>query len=340
MCCVSPRVRLEGVTSPVFPVVHSVLRPDALARVLESDYACGSPVSVQLLRRNIGDTSMVRGLEGHERSILRVYRTGWRSRADVTWELDFIGHLAGAGVAVSRALPRLDGEFFGVLPAPEGERFYALFEFLPGRALTNTPEEAALYGTLAANLHAAADDFPAGERFALDLNHLILEPMANLRPLLAEFPDQTEALGGLAQRTYDRLNALAPHLSWGACHGDLHEVNARLHGGQVSLFDFDCGGPGLRAYDLAVYWWSQVTHGDKSPGESQAVWDAFLNAYQAVRPLSEADLSALPHFVMARSLWFMGLMAGRVQEFGSETLGQPFFEFGVNFMQDWEAKHP
>lgn len=329
---------MPGVTSSFFPVVHSVLQPQALARVLEREYPCSSAVSVQLLRRNIGDTYLVRGLQGHECAILRVYRAGWRSRADVAWELQLLEHLAQAGLGVSRALSRRDGGLFSELNAPEGQRLYALFEFLPGRALHNTPEEAALYGRLAAKLHAAADHFPAGERFALDLNHLITQPMANLRPLLTDFPEQAEALEAIAERTDASLNALAPNLSWGPCHGDLHEVNARLHQGQVSVFDFDCGGPGYRAYDLAVYWWSQVTHSGKSPEESQAVWDAFLSAYQALRPLTEADLLALPHFVTARSLWFMGLMAGRVQEFGTETLGQPFFDFGVDFMREWQKK--
>lgn len=56
------------------------------------------------------------------------------------------------------------------------------------------------------------------------------------------------------------------------------------------------------------------------------------------RPLTDADRAALPWFVLARSLWFMGLMAGRTPEMGSEALGRGFFEFGVNFMTGWEKE--
>lgn len=327
-----------------FPVLHSVLAPGPLAQMLVHEYSADQ-MSLHLLRRNISDTYLVRARWGwgDDQTILRVYRTGWRTEADLRWELDFITHLKARGVPVAAPVAQvaeMGQRNYGDLQAPEGQRFYAMFEFLPGRALHNTPEEAALYGTLAAQLHGAADDFLGAERFSLDLKHLIAEPMDHLRPLLAEFPAQAEALENTAHRTLTRLSELAPRLSWGPCHGDLHEGNARLHEGQVSVFDFDCGGPGYRAYDLAVYWWSQVTHSGKTEEESKAVWHAFLSAYQALRPLSEADLLALPHFVTARSLWFMGLMAGRVQEFGTETLGQPFFDFGVNFMREWQEQHP
>lgn len=324
-------------SSSPFPAVHSVLAQGALAEVLRAQYDCGPDLKVQLLRRNIGDTYLVTGLGEHKRAILRVYRAGWRTKAEVDWELQFIHHLAQKGLSVSRPIARRDGAFFGMLPAAEGPRFFVLFEYLSGRALQNNPTEAALYGTLAAQLHLAAADFEQAGRFALDLDHLIWQPMACLRPLLADFPEQQQALEGFAKKTDARLRELAPDLTWGACHGDLHEINVRIQEGQLSLFDFDCGGPGFQAYDLAVYWWSQVTHGD--PAKAQPIWDAYLAAYRALRPLTDADLQAIPHFVMARGLWFMGLMASRVNEFGSETLGQPFFDFGVNFMRGWQEQH-
>ena len=333
-----PVEQTDRVSSHPFPAVYSTLTTGALAQVLRTAYTVGADLSVQLLRRNIGDTYLVTGVKDGQRAILRVYRSGWRTQADVAWELNFIEYVSAGGVSVARPIPQADGRLFGVLNALEGPRFYALFGFLPGRALTSTPEEAALYGAVTATLHNASEDFPAGQRFALDLDHLITAPMAKLRPLLAEFPEQAEALEHVAASTLARLSELAPELTRGACHGDLHEINARLHEGRVSLFDFDCGGPGFLAYDLAVYWWSQVSDGGPSDEASQVVWDVYLGAYQARRPLSGADRAALPHFVTARSLWFMGLMAGRVDEFGSETLGQPFFDYGVNFMRGWSER--
>ncbi|GAA5502208.1 homoserine kinase [Deinococcus xinjiangensis] len=323
--------------SSPFPAVHSVLAAPALADLLRQEYALPAGLQVTLLRRNISDTYLVTLPDG-ERAILRVYRSGWRTRADVAWELALTRHVAARGVGAAQVLPRQNGELWGAVQAAEGERFYALFEYAAGRPLQTTPEDAALYGNLAAQFHASATDFAAGERFNLDLDHLITQPMQFLRPLMLDFPEQWATLEAAAQRTHATLSKLAPRLSWGVCHGDLHELNVRVAPDGLRLIDFDCGGMGYYAYDLAVYWWSQVTHSDKPPAESQAIWEAFLGAYQAARPLSQADHAALPHFVLARSLWFMGLMAGRAPEFGTETLGQPFFDFGANFVGEWMQK--
>ncbi len=166
--------------------------------------------ALTLLRRGLNDTSRVQS--GEQRTILRVYRCGWRTPAEVGWELAFLQHLTGRGVRVSSPIPRADGALFGALEAAEGPRAYAMFDYLPGRALDNTPEDAALYGQCAAGLHDAADPFTAPGRFALDLKHLITEPMGQMRPLLAEFPDLAAPLGAAAERTQARLSALAPGL--------------------------------------------------------------------------------------------------------------------------------
>lgn len=169
----------------------------ALAGLVAETYGLPQP-ALTLLRRGLNDTSRVHS--GERRTILRVYRCGWRTPAEVGWELAFLQHLAGRGVRVSSPLPRADGALFGVLKAAEGPRAYALFEYLPGRTLDNTSEDAALYGQSAAELHDAADDFTAPGRFALDLEHLITDPMRQMRPLLAELPDLVASLEATAER--------------------------------------------------------------------------------------------------------------------------------------------
>lgn len=327
-----------------FPAVHSVLCTQALAGLVAAEYAPTSPVACQLLKRNISDTYLVTGLPEHRRAALRVYRSGWRSSAEVGWELDFIGRVAGQSVggqrvAVSRPLPRRNGELMGLLSAAEGPRLYVLFEWVEGRTPSADAADAAAYGSAAAALHSASDGVAPGGRFHLNLDHLITEPLALVRPLLAETPALWQELEDIAARVHGRLSPLLPELEWGACHGDLHRSNARIGpSGQVRLFDFDCGGPGWRAYDLAVYWWSQASGGSSSLEAAEEAWRAFVTAYQGRRVLGVADLEAAPHFVMARSIWFVGLMAGLVQEFGTEMLGTPVFEYDFNFMRTWEAR--
>lgn len=330
-------------TTPVLPAVHSVLSPVALAELVGRQYGClpGSApdVAVTFLSRNISDTYLVTGVAGYSRAILRVYRTGWRSLESVAWELALIEQVAGR-VAVARPIARQDELLCGELQAIEGPRLYALFEFAAGRSPTPDAADAALFGRTAAEFHRASQDFPEGERFDLDLVHLITEPLRAIERFLSDDPDTRQALQELAQRTHQKLAELAPYLEWGACHGDLHEGNAHIsEQGTLRLFDFDCAGPGWRAYDLAVYWWSQVSNSAKTPEQAQAAWEAFLAAYQEVRPLPPADLRAIAFFVLARSFWFMGLYADLTPEKGRESLSEGFFRSGLDFMQRFEAQH-
>ena len=215
-----------------------------------------------------------------------------------------------------------------------------MFGWVEGRPPSANAADAAAYGSAAAALHSASESVDQRDRFHLNLDHLITEPLTLIRPLLQETPALWHELEDIAARVHGRLCALLPGLEWGACHGDLHNGNARIGpSGEVGLFDFDCGGPGWRAYDLAVYWWNQASNGGASAEAAQEAWQAFVTAYQSRRVLGAADLEAAPHFVTARSLWFMGLMAGLVREFGTEMAGTPFFEHELKFLRTWEARH-
>lgn len=319
-----------------FPALHSVLDPAALAEWLRAEYAL-TDVTVTFLRRGLNDTYEVTSAAGF--AVLRVYRCGWRTPADVAWELALIERAAARGVGMARPIARRDGTTTGVLRASEGDRFYVLFEFAPGRMPGPVPDDAGLYGQTAAALHVATEGLDAGGRFPLDLAHLIHAPLARMRPLLAGDPDTLAALEGVAERTAAALEGLLPHLAWGACHGDLHEGNAHVgDDGVLRLFDVDCGGPGWRAYDLAVYLWSQASNSGKSAEQEDAAWTAFLTAYRAVRPLTEAEVAAIPLFVTARSLWFMGLYAERTCLAGTQSLDPGFFRYGLDFIRRWESR--
>jgi Ser/Thr protein kinase RdoA (MazF antagonist) len=324
-------------TTTPFPAINSVLAPSALAALLTEHYDLGPGLRVTFLQRGLNDTYAVEW--GSERAILRVYRSGWRSPAEVRWELALIEQAGNNGVSVARPIPRRDGAFTAELHALEGPRSYALFEFAPGRSPKANPDEAALYGHAAAHLHNAAEGWTQAGRFSLDLAHLISEPMERIRPLLTHAPELLGSLEAAATRTHAALSERAASLEWGACHGDLHEGNAHIdESGTLRQFDFDCGGPGFRAYDLAVYRWSQASNDSKTPEQEAATWTAFLDAYQAIRPLAAADLDAIPLFVTARAIWFMGLYAQLAEVFGASMATEQFFQYGLDFMTGWETK--
>ncbi len=90
-------------------------------------------------------------------------------------------------------------------------------------------------------------------------------------------------------------------LEWGFCHGDFHGGNARQDAdGTLRVFDFDCGGPGWRAYDLSVC---------RLYCREDAQWEAFCRGYQEIRALSGATREGIRWFIVARQIWRIALFA-------------------------------
>jgi Ser/Thr protein kinase RdoA (MazF antagonist) len=320
--------------APPFPVTYSTLSTDALAAWLEASYELGTVTACRLLHRGLNDSYLVESTRG--RHVLRVYRAGWRTAEEIAYEMAALEYLGGKGVAVALPVRRRNGAVVDWLPAPEGTRAAALFTHAPGRELDGSVEDSRRYGRAVASIHVATDDFETGhERFALDLEHLLTEPLAAIRPFLRHRPadlDTIERLAGLVRR---RVAALpAGEMDRGFCHGDFHGDNAHIEGDTVMMFDFDCCGPGWRAYDIAVFRWRW---GDYEAGEAR--WTAFLEGYRSLRPIGEADLAAVPLFVVARAIWLRGLHAANTADWGRSWLNDAYWDRLLKGLREWQAKH-
>ena len=195
----------------------------------------------------------------------------------------------------------------------------------------------AAYATNVARLHAAWDDFASSHRrFALDLDHLIDAPAAALVPFLRDRPDDLAYLRALTAFLRRSVEEWGDALSWGVCHGDLHGGNAHLGAdGSVTLFDFDCGGMGYRAYELAVFRWGTAAAWGK---DADRFWAQFVKSYGAEHPLAQADLDAVPVFVAIRQLWWMGLQAANADDWGSRRwLGERSMDLYLMRAAHWCA---
>jgi Ser/Thr protein kinase RdoA (MazF antagonist) len=169
--------------------------------------------------------------------------------------------------------------------------------------------------------------------FGLDLKHLIHQPLSAALPFLAHRPDDQLYLKELATRIRARIEAIRAELEFGFCHGDLHGINAAFDGDTVTMFDFDCCGMGWRAYDIAVYRWLLELRNIASN------WKPFLDAYQALRPLREIDLSAVPFFVAARYIWLLGLHTSNASFLGRSFMNdQLYWNYWLKLIHDWDAK--
>jgi Ser/Thr protein kinase RdoA (MazF antagonist) len=326
------------VTFPSLAVTYSTPRADAVAEFVAAHYALPGPLQCTLLRRGFNDTFEVRAADG-ERLILRLSARRARGESDVASETAFLAHLDKAGVPVAAAVPARDGTLHAMTLLPEGRRPAVLFKFAEGRApQINSPADARANGVTLAHIHAAAEGFASAgsERYRLDLDHLLRRPLAAIQRLALLNDATRSGLEELAERLSCAVTARRG-LAWTRCHGDCHGFNARIalagpHAGRAVFFDFDDGGPGYLAYDLAVFLWARVSFQRKE----HAMWHAFVEGYRSVRALAEADYEAARLFVAIRHIWLMGEYASRITEWGSELVPADFVARELEFMRTWE----
>ena len=318
------------------PITHTILAPQPLAEQLWAHHALPPLQTCCFHHFGLNDTYLIT-TNDNTRFILRVYRHGWRSIAEIVYEVDVLNHLHAGGINVSTPLPRRDGGFVHTIAAPEGTRYAVLFTYAEGEELNRvvTADNLIRYGKTVARMHTATDHFSSNHlRETLDADHLITAPIKALAPYLVHrSADQTYLLQ-LADRMHNKLLELpVDQLEQGFCHGDLHGGNTHFaSNGTVTTFDFDCGGPGWRAYDLAVFRWAA-----RSRGKEQEYWEPFWRGYSSERSLNSLDHEAIPLFIGIRHLWLAGIFAQ--SHWGTSRLNDNFFDFTMRFFKAWEEEY-
>lgn len=322
-----------------FPVIASILSPEALIKEVLPGFALGPVSDCQLYSTGFNHTYQVKTADGRT-YYLRAYRIQWRTLADIQYELDVLNHLKRQGFPAAQPIPYQDGHCFCAIPAPEGQRYVALFTEAPGREISYADEPdqmAERYGRAVAHMHNALDDFSSPHpRFRLDIAHFIDRPLRTIEPFLAHRPDDWAYLKRVAETLREQLLLLpAGELEQGFCHGDLQGYHAKVAAdGTLTFFDFDCGGIGYRAYDLAVFLWCC-----RLQDAVAARWASFLRAYRETRSISDLDVQAVPLFVCARYLWHMGVHTQNSPDWGIDFLGEEYWDTHLKRLRDAQADY-
>jgi Ser/Thr protein kinase RdoA (MazF antagonist) len=329
---------MTGTSPTPLRVGYSTATAESVGNFLASRYALPSPVECSLLRRGFNDSFEVLDANG-QRYVLRLSCRRTRGEADVASETEFLTYLDSVGVPVAAPVPAPDGALFTCGLLPEGRRPVVLFRHIGGRSpKPGASTDARAQGVTLARIHAAAENHAGAKvaHYRLDLDHLLHRQVAAVMGIKPLATKTREYLRELASRLSASV-AAADNLSWTLCHGDCHGGNARIaedgpRAGQAIFFDFDDGGPGYLAYDLAVYLWANAF----LQRERVAMWHAFIDGYRSIRSITATDFDALHLFVPIRHIWLMGEYAGRIAEWGSEAVPVEWLAKQVDLLQAWE----
>ncbi len=297
--------------------------------VLAAEYDLSPPLKCELIRRGFNDHYRVE--TSTKCYILRLYfqdKYYIESDADFRFELDLLDFLHTNGNMVSYPVTRKNGDLLGGMETPGGLRYYALFTYAEGEIGKKLdPDLARILGRTVARLHQSADHFQSKHRrYHLNLRYLLDEPIQLIQTFLHEQNHEgVKALLPAVQELRAQIQALPTTLpAYGIIHGDMHGGNCAVtEQGAVTFFDFDHGGYGWRAYDLAT-----------CKGRlSEDAWNACLEGYEQIRPLSLTEIESIPIFQKLRPIWDIGdILAMRTawgdsKEFGAEFANRIYSNF-------------
>ncbi|NSX89841.1 homoserine kinase [Agrobacterium tumefaciens] len=216
---------------------------------------------------------------------------------DLPFFLGLMQHLAAKGLSCPLPLPRKDGELLGELSG----RPAALISFLEGMWLRK-PEakHCREVGKALAAMHLAGEGFEIKRP-----NALSVEGWKVLWDKSEDRADEVEK--GLRDEIRPEIDYLATHwpkdLPAGVIHADLFQDNVFFLGDELSgLIDFYFACNDLLAYDVSICLNAWCFEKDGAYNVTKG--KALLEGYQSVRPLSEAELEALPLLARGSALRF------------------------------------
>jgi homoserine kinase type II len=260
-------------------------------------------------RYDVGELTSYKGIaEGVENSNYLVHTTGgsfiltlYEKRvdpADLPFFLGLMHHLAAAGIPCPTPVETRDGTALGRLAG----RPAALITFLEGMWIRRPrTRHCAELGSALAAMHIAAANFE-GTRH----NALSRDAWRSLFEQCRAHADSVHA--GLNAELDRELDALSVHwprdLPTGVIHADLFPDNVFFLGDRLSgIIDFYFACTDAFAYDIAICLNAWCFEIDGSFNITKA--RALLSAYEAKRPLNEAEYDALPLLARGSAMRFL-----------------------------------
>ena len=285
-------------------IVVSLVDPSTISKIVEKYYDFEGPVKTTILSIGINDIYLVE--TENKKYVLRLSRGDkylTMTASEFQFELEWLEFLNQHEIPVSYPIRRLDNQLYGLIQAPEGPRFFALFSYAEGTTDMNV-EQAYILGKTLAQLHMASDKFKTTlNRNHLSIDNLITDSIKRIKDFFGDTDQKTCAyLDGLAENLTQQISELdLDNLNYGIVGGDVHGHNQHVtKDNHITMFDFEFCAYGYRVYDIATFKWSRGS-------TDIELWHSFLDGYQSIRKLSDSELKAIDIFVKIRNLWWMGI---------------------------------
>ena len=290
--------------------------------------AWNMPSDAQLKLLSISENATYLAEDTHSgaRLVLRMQRPHYHSDVEIKSELDWVAALRSSGlVHTAEPISTKDGQW--VYKVEDGDLVHRItaFSFVSGSEPQMSDDLADWYrilGATTARLHQHSLGWVQPDGF--------VRKHWNFTTLIGETPhwgdwrlgpglnDDDIALLEQAQSVIER-RCLAYGQNpqrYGLVHCDMRLANLLVEGDDLCVVDFDDCGFSWFLYDFAACI-SFIEHEPCIP-RLQSAW---LEGYQSVRALDEADIAMLPYFVMMRRMQLTAWIAGHAETPTAQSMG-------------------
>ncbi|MDO9459733.1 MAG: homoserine kinase [Alphaproteobacteria bacterium] len=263
-----------------------------------AEYEIGDVISYKGIAEGVENSNyMLRTNGGDGTYFLTLYEKRVAPE-DLPYFLGLMEYLAGRGISCPLPVHGRDGQALRTLSS----RPAAIVTFLDGMSVRRPrPQHCAMLGEGLARLHLAGTEFPMHRANALSVRHW--------RPLYMRCAkradDFADGLGAELDAELQQLeNRWPENLPAGVIHADAFPDNVFFLRDRLSGFiDFYFACNDALAYDIAICLNAWCFEGDGAFNVTKA--RLMLAGYQAVRPLTSAELGALPLLARGSALRFL-----------------------------------
>lgn len=311
----------------IFPTQYSTLAAPALGNFITSQYGLQGTVCKYLLR-GVSDTYKLEGPGGQ--FILKIYRDAHRSPDEIKGEVELLNLLRKGGAAVSYPIADLSGQQVQRFEAAEGMRHGVLFSYAAGKPqFKPTNGQIIITAREMARVHDIVSTIKLQHsRKPYNNETMLVRPIELLAPAFHELPEEYKYIQDMGQVVIDKLASLnAAAFPSGYCHFDFMPKNFHFdQNDRLTFFDFDFAGPGVLVNDIMTYWVHFALNnvlGRSTRAESDQAIDLFIDAYRQHRPLSEAEIEAIPYLNFCFWIFYLGFHYENFDDFST-----PFFNTG------------
>ena len=213
--------------------------------------------------------------------------------------LHLMKHLAARGIPVPNPAASTSGE---ILHRLNGKPAAVVNKLRGHSELQPTATHCAAVGDMLARMHLAGLDYPRAQGNLRGLpwwNRTVPSVLRHLTP-----EQRSLLLSELAYQNHIASCSAYQGLPQGAVHADLFRDNVMFEGAQLTgFFDFYFAGCDTFLFDIGVClndWCVDLASGSSAHDRA----DAFMSAYQSMRPLTPQERTLLPALQRAAALRF------------------------------------